>query len=147
MPQLDIMTFYIQGFSVFLSLIFCFFFFYTYFLPSLSISLFSRFLLKKKYNLDKRILKNNLRKLINRILVINAPIYNSLKQAIYILNIFFFESFRFKKVSVYTSFFDTNADDIRFLLHQSSLWEIKVFFLWYLLIFLTTSFYLILKLS
>jgi len=121
MPQLDIMTFYIQGFSVFLSLIFCFFFFYTYFLPSLSISLFSRFLLKKKYNLDKRILKNNLRKLINRILVINAPIYNSLKQAIYILNIFFFESFRFKKVSVYTSFFDTNADDIRFLLHQSSL--------------------------
>jgi len=121
MPQLDIMTFYIQGFSVFMSVFFSFYFFYIYLLPSISISLFSRFLLRKKYNIDRRILKTNLRKLINRILIINAPIYNSIKQSLYFFNIYFSESFRLKKVVLYFSFCDNFLEETKYLLHQYSI--------------------------
>jgi len=118
LPQLDIMTFYIQGWSVLLSLSVSFYYFYQYLLPSISIILFMKSLLRKKFTVDKRILKTNLRKLIIRLSVVNGPVYQSIKNALSLFLAFFFECFRVNKIIYYNNFYRDNLCDIQYLLHQ-----------------------------
>ena len=122
MPQLDVMTFYIQGFSVFLSVFITFFFFYVYFLPSISLSLFSRFLLKKKYSLDKRLLKLNFSKLKNRVIIVNAYLLLYINQHLVLIDNFLSEGLRLKKEILYKSFLDEYKEELETVLHQSNLW-------------------------
>ena len=121
MPQLDIMTFYIQGLSVFLSVFLSFLFFYIYFLPSISLSLFSRFLLKKKFNIDKRILKINVSHIRNKIIIINAYFLICINQHLANFYNSLIESLRFKKEALYTSFFDEHIEELQTLLHNNTL--------------------------
>ena len=121
MPQLDIMTFYIQGFSVFVSVSLSFLFFYIYFLPSISLSLFSRFLLKKKYNIDRRILKLNLSSIKNKLIIFNAYFLFHINQHLVNLYNFIIESLRLKKEILYNSFFDDHIEELQTLLHNNTL--------------------------
>lgn len=121
MPQLDIMTFYTQGFSVLTSVFFSFYVFYFYFLPSLSSTLFCRSILKKTFITDLKVLEDLTRKLIFRIVKIHTPLMIGINKKLIKSLIKTCETIRSIKTITFEEHIEKNESNFERLIHKNLL--------------------------
>lgn len=119
MPQLDIMTFYTQGFSVLVSVFFSFHVFYFYFLPSLSSTLFCRSILKQTFIVDFRVLEDITRKLIFRIIKIHTPLMIGINKKLIKSLITSCEVIRQTKTITFEEYVKENESKFNVLIHKN----------------------------
>jgi len=118
MPQLDLMTFEIQGLSILLTFLCLFFYFYINVLPQITISMFSRFFLQNTFKLDLKSFQLKLKKLKMIILIFERGVYLFLKTSYSNISSFFFLSLGIIFLQLCSNFTEITLLNIKRLLHR-----------------------------
>lgn len=118
MPQLDLMTFEIQGLSILLTFLCLFFYFYINVLPQITISLFSRTFLKNTFNLDFKSFQLKLKKLKMILLIFERNVFFFFKTLYSKIMSFFFLSLRVIFLQLCLIFTEVTFLDIKRFLHR-----------------------------